>query len=267
MSNILSAKDYKITNWVSKFKDYNVSLENLAINNSWYEFFQNDNNKRLIKLVNNYLSDLLKKSNGKINIYPYPDLIFNALNLTPLYNVKVVIIGQDPYPKNEIIDGKAIPQAMGLSFSVPVGLSIPSSLMNIYKNLIKYNHISKIPQHGNLTFWAYQGCLMLNTSLTVEHGCPDSHSKYWTEFTDSLIKYISDKLDKIVFVLWGRPALQKIKLIDLKKHKTVISSHPSGLSCSKPLQNYKPFNDMDHFGEINKYLKENDKSTILFDII
>ena len=205
-------------------------------------------------------------TDGKIKIYPYPNLLFNAFILTPLSNVKVVILGQDPYHCNEIHHDKIIPQAMGLSFSVPKGMKIPSSLQNIYKNLLKYKHIEIKPNHGNLSFWAYQGCLMLNTSLTVQHSYPNSHSKYWLPFTDKIIKYISNKLNNIVFVLWGNPALNKLNLIDQNKHKIIISSHPSGLSYNKKLKNYDSFENTDHFGEINKYLKEKNKKQIIWQV-
>ena len=126
-----------------------------------------------------------------------------------------------------------------------------------------YGHIEEIPKHGNLESWAKQGVLLLNTSLTVQHGYPNSHTMKWEKFTDAVIKYISDNKDKVVFVLWGSPALQKLTLIDKdKKHKIIVSSHPSGLSCHKPLRQYPAFMNYDHFGEINDYLKENKKKTI-----
>jgi uracil-DNA glycosylase len=139
-------------------------------------------------------------------------------------------------------------------------------LNNIYNNLSKYGHFKKSPSHGNLTFWAYQGCLLLNTTLTVQHKCPNGHEKYWTPFTDALIKFISDKTENIVFVLWGSYSLKKLDLIDQKKHKVLISSHPSGMSFNKPLKTYKPFSESDHFGQINKYLTSVGKSSILWQI-
>lgn len=267
----LNSKNYNIKSWSQKFQNNKVSIEDLSINYSWKYFFENVNLQKKIqekiKDIDDYFSYCLEKTNGEINIFPYPDLIFNALNTTPFDKIKVVILGQDPYHGYETHNNKIIPQAMGLSFSVPKEIKIPSSLTNIYNNLIKFGHMKKYPPHGNLSFWAYQGCLLLNTSLSVQEGNPNSHSTYWNFITDELIKFISDNQENIVFVLWGSPALKKLNLIDQNKHKVIISSHPSGLSFSKPLQNYKPFCDVDHFGEINKYLTEKGKSSILWQII
>jgi len=159
-------------------------------------------------------------------------------------------------------------QAMGLSFSVPYNFAIPSSLQNIYKNLQKYGHIRKIPNHGNLSFWATQGCLLLNTSLTVYEGADNKncHQSIWTKFTDNIIKYISDTNDYVVFVLWGAHAMSKCKFIDLDKHDAIISSHPSGLSADKPLSNYSSFNTYDHFGQINKLLQKHNKKPIIWQL-
>ena len=166
-----------------------------------------------------------------------------------------------------MIDNKKIPEAMGLSFSVPKKVPIPSSLQNIYKNGVKYNRFYKYPNHGNLEFWAYQGVFMLNTALTVQEGCKLSHAKSWEKFSDLVIKYISEKCQNVVFVLWGSYALSKKELIDNLKHKFVISSHPSGLSCNKKLGQYSEFNNLDQFGSVNKYLKIFGKKEIIWQII
>ena len=128
--------------------------------------------------------------------------------------------------------------------------------VRIYKNLLKYGHIEKIPEHGCLDYWAYQGCLMLNTSLTVIDGEKNCHSNEWKWFTDKIIEEISNKLNNIVFVLWGGEAYKKIELIDLDKHHVIISSHPSGLSANKEFKSYPAFVNQDHFGIINSYLKD-----------
>ena len=129
----------------------------------------------------------------------------------------------------ELFDNKIIPNAMGLSFSVQYDNPIPSSLKNIYANLNKFGHFydNKIPNHGNLRSWATQGCLMLNTSLTVKQGKPNSQSFYWTNITDNIIEHLSNNKQNLVFVLWGAHALAKKKLIDETKHKIFVSSHPS----------------------------------------
>lgn len=152
---------------------------------------------------------------------------------------------------------------MGLSFSVPNGFKLPTSLVNIFKNMIKYNVINEMPKNGNLSKWAEQGCLMLNCSLTVQQGISNSHTKHWKWFTDFIIEYISDNLENVIFVLWGKNAIEKLSLINNNKnHKFIISSHPSGLSCNHKIGIFPAFNDVDHFNQINEFLCENNKDPI-----
>ncbi len=266
-SHNINTLNYNFKTWEEKFPDYNVDLLTLPINETYKEFYESTSFKENIEKINKYLSYCLNFTNGKVNIFPYPDLVFNALNATPLDKIKIVILGQDPYHDCIVKNDKIIPQAMGLSFSVPKGVPIPSSLKNIYNNLLKFKHISKIPKHGNLSFWAYQGCLMLNTILTVQKGCPNGHESKWAKLTDSLIQFISDHTTNVVFLLWGKNAYEKYKLIDNKKHKIIVSSHPSGLSCAKKFKSFECFNNEDHFGKANEYLKEHGKSEVLFEII
>lgn len=263
----LNKNNYKIKSWSEKYPTYDVNLGNLKIHSSWDEFTQTDKFKEIIVKLNKYFSYCLNFTKGKVNIFPYPDLIFNALNITPLDKIKVVILGQDPYFNSEIVDGIMVPQAMGLSFSVPKGITIPPSLINIYNNLLKFKHIDKMPKHGNLTFWAYQGCLLLNTSLTVQEKCPNGHEEKWKDLTDTLIKYISDNTNSVVFMLWGAPALKKLPIIDKNKHKISISSHPSPMSFQNKLREYDSFMNTDHFGQANKYLSSKEKATVLWQII
>ncbi len=263
---VINTKKYPYKTWKEKYPDYVVSLKDLPIHYSWDNFFKSEYKQSYFKKIEDNLSYGLKQTDGNIKIYPYPDLVFKAFEITPLDKVKVIVVGQDPYPNSAFYNQKLIPQAMGLSFSVPYGIPIPSSLNNIYKNLIKYDHIIDRPVHGNLELWSYQGCFMLNTSLTVQHGCKNSHTKYWTPLTDKLIKYISDNLENIIFVLWGAAALGKIKLINCKKHKVIKSSHPSGFSYNRPLRNYSSFINQDHFGIINKYLKKHNKQEIIWEV-
>lgn len=254
----LSINNYGYLPWNIYFKDSIVSLSkmNTALKGDWKEVFENViEHKNLLK-IEKYLSHALLITEGKVKIYPYPELIYNAFYLTPLDDIKVVFLGQDPYHQNEIHNGKLIPQAMGLSFSVPVGMKIPSSLKNIYNNLLKFKHIDESPVHGNLSKWANRGCLMLNTSLTVQHGHAGSHCKFWRDITDQIISYISMKKENIVFILWGKPALNKLDLIDSTKHKAIISSHPSGLSFTHKLGKYPSFAENDHFGQINDFLEK-----------
>ena len=231
-----------------------MSLSNLyskAI--SWQPFFESVKNKKYYKNLEAFIQDLIAK---KITFFPSKDLIFEAIYQVSLQDIRVVFIGQDPYFNFN--------QATGLAFSVPRNVKIPSSLYNIFQNLIKYKHIHKMPNHGCLELWSYQGCLMLNTALTVEISKPNSHSHMWREFSDDLITYISNNTNNLIFVLWGAPALSKSKLIDQNKHKLIVSSHPSGLSCHKNLNKYLAFNRQDHFGLINKYLKKYKKESIIW---
>jgi len=264
---MLSINNYDIKTWIEKYPDYKVKLESLYIHLSWEEFTTCPAFNDIIESLNEYLSYCLKKTDGKVKIYPYPDLVFNAFNVTPLNEIKVVILGQDPYIGAEEYNDKDIPQAMGLSFSVPNGITIPPSLKNIYNNLLKFGHIHKKPTHGNLTFWAAQGVFLLNSALTVQEGCSNSHAKQWAKLTDGLIKLISDKTENVVFLLWGNPSLSKKKLIDETKHKVIVSSHPSPLSYKNQLKTYESFEDTDHFGKANEYLKENNKDAISWQIV
>jgi uracil-DNA glycosylase len=195
------------------------------------------------------LGDFLRreKAAGK-EIYPPGPLIFNALNSTPLDQVKLVIIGQDPY------HGPG--QAHGLCFSVPPGVAVPPSLLNIYKELKRDLNID-IPQHGHLQTWAEQGVLLLNTSLTVERGNAGSHAgKGWQPFTDHVISRVSALRPRLVFLLWGAHAQSKQRLIDSSKHLVLRSAHPS------PLSAHRGFLGNSHFSHANKFLEQHGISPI-----
>ena len=159
---------------------------------------------------------------------------------------------------------------MGLSFSVPKKSHIPSSLQNIYKNLIKFGHIHTNPSHGDLSYWSYQGVLLINSALTVKKGNPNSCQGMWTEFTDELIKIISSKYPGIIFMLWGKHAhLKKTSGVikNQDSHKFITSSHPSGFSANSAFREFKSFMETDHFGIANQYLREQNKSLIDWQII
>lgn len=191
----------------------------------------------------------LKKAEDKINneiFYPPPELVFNAFNHFNFADLKVVILGQDPY----INEG----EAMGLAFSVPNGIKIPPSLVNIYKE-IKTDLGKESPKSGDLTRWVNQGILLLNSALTVKCGKSNSHQTYWIDYTDKLIKYISDHSKNIVFILWGNNAKSKKKYIDKTKHLILESGHPSPLS-------YQYFEGNHHFSKCNEYLKKIGKKEI-----
>lgn len=255
---------YPTWNEFAKGNNEILKLENISYDFSWKKLFKQlfDNNK--FNLTAKTLTNELKP---KLNMHPAPDLLFNAFILTPFYKTNVVFIGQDPYFDCENHNGTLVHQAMGLSFSVPYGIKIPSSLQNIFNNLLKFKHIKEKPKHGNLEFWAHQGCLMLNTALTVLNGSENKncHQHIWEWFTDEVIKYISKNRDHVVFVLWGSYAYSKLSLIDETKHEIIISSHPSGLSANNKFKQYPSFNEFDHFGTINKTLKKWNKREILWD--
>jgi uracil-DNA glycosylase len=169
--------------------------------------------------------------------------LFNALQLCPLSSLKVVIIGQDPY--------HGAGQANGLSFSVNDGIKVPPSLQNIFKELKTDIPGFEIPTSGNLEAWAKQGILMLNAVLTVQAGLPGSHKKYgWQNFTDAIIKLISDKKQHVVFLLWGNYAITKSELIDSNKHLVLTAAHPSPLARGA-------FFGSKHFSKTNNYLTAN----------
>lgn len=228
---------------------------NLIINKNWIKIFDEIDKDTYKKTENNY-NNLI---NSKENIFPVYKNIFNFTNYSIPDEIKVVLLGQDPY-HGIFIDSRTnsyFPQAMGLAFSVPLECKIPPSLDNIYYNMLKFGHIIKKPTHGNLEFFAYQGILLLNTSLSVEQSKPNSHQQLWLMFTDELLKIISSKYKNLIFVLWGSSAYDKLKIIKNKEsHKFIISSHPSPLSAYKSFKNYNSFMETDHFGLINNYIND-----------
>lgn len=179
------------------------------------------------------LREFLKKEYENETIYPHMDDIYNALHYTPFSKVKVVIIGQDPYHGPN--------QAHGLSFSVQKGVPLPPSLKNIFKELESDLHIP-MPDHGNLTNWAKQGVLLLNDVLTVRQGAAHSHRKQgWEHLTNKIIQSLNEKDTPVVYLLWGKAAQNKEKLIDTTKHKMIKSVHPSPLSAYRGFFGSKPF--------------------------
>jgi uracil-DNA glycosylase len=183
-----------------------------------------------------------EKALGK-TIFPPGSLLFNAFNTTPFDHLKVVLLGQDPY------HGKG--QAHGLSFSVPNGVRPPPSLVNIFKEL--HTDIgAPVPAHGNLTKWAKQGVLLLNSCLSVRENEPLSHSRIgWVPFTDDVISIISSKKKHVVFLLWGKFAQEKQALIDETKHLVLKAAHPSPFSANNG------FFGCRHFSKTNEYLMQN----------
>ena len=219
-------------------------MKKVNIEESWHNILEHEFEKPYFQSLRLKLRELYKTK----EIYPHPSMIFNAFNMTPFDKVKVVIIGQDPYHGPN--------QAHGLCFSVNEKNKIPPSLQNIFKELNDDLGVD-IPISGNLTKWAKQGILLLNNVLTVEKGLANSHKNIgWEEFTKSAISLISDHLSNIVFILWGRQAQEKESLINQSKHLILKAAHPS------PLSAYNGFYGCNHFSKTNKYLKENLKDKI-----
>jgi uracil-DNA glycosylase len=194
------------------------------------------------------LESYLEQEYQSESIFPPKNEIFKALEYTSFDNVKVVILGQDPY------HGEG--QAHGLAFSVKRPVKTPPSLKNIYKEIQnEFGH--PIPLHGQLDHWAKQGVLLLNNVLTVREKKPASHQKKgWEEVTNSIIELLANEKENLVFLLWGSPAQKKAKMVNDRKHLLLKSVHPS------PLSAYRGFFETDHFKQANEYLKENGKSEI-----
>ena len=213
--------------------------DNVNIDPSWKKELAAEFGQSYFSEIKQFI--LAEKNKGK-RVYPPGSQIFNAFNLTPFENVKVVILGQDPY------HGPG--QAHGLSFSVPQGIPQPPSLVNIFKELKSDLGIDP-PNHGNLESWAKQGVLLLNAVLTVNDGEAASHKNAgWEKYTDAVIKTISERKEHVVFILWGRFAQNKETLIDSTKHFIIKSAHPSPLSAYAGFFGSKPFS------KANAYLRE-----------
>lgn len=213
--------------------------------NTWQDTLGAEKNKDYFKSILKFLAE--EKQKGKI-IYPESKDLFSAFKETPYEKLKVILIGQDPYHRSG--------QAHGLSFSVKPGITPPPSLKNIFQEL---NNDLKIPfpTHGCLKKWAAQGVLLLNTSLSVEAGQPQSHAKIgWKIFTDQVIKKLNNYPKPLVFLLWGMHAQSKRPLIDANKHLILASSHPS------PLSAYQGFLGCKHFSKTNNFLKIKNREPI-----
>ena len=210
-----------------------------AINNDWLDALKGEFKKPYYKK----LFETVNEEYRTRQIFPPADDIFNAFHLTPLLNVKAVILGQDPYHN--------VGQAHGLCFSVKKGVDIPPSLVNIYKEL--HDDLGcTIPNHGCLTKWAEQGVLMLNTVLTVRAHQANSHKDIgWEEFTDAAIMALNSQDRPIVFILWGAPAQRKARMLTNPKHLILKAPHPS------PLSAYRGFFGCRHFSRANAFLEEN----------
>lgn len=214
-----------------------MSLKSFISESSWLEILADEFQAPYFL----ELEKSLEKASKVSTVYPPHNQIFNALNETPFNNVKVVILGQDPY------HGKG--QAHGLSFSVNPGVKLPPSLVNIFK---EYNSDLgfPIPKEGSLINWAREGVMLLNNQLSVVEGSPMSHKDIgWDQFTNVIIEKLNQKKENLVFILWGAPAQKKAKSVDHNKHFVIQSVHPS------PLSSYRGFFGSKPFSQTNDYLK------------
>lgn len=213
---------------------------------NWQTLFAQETAKEYFQYIESYVDN--ERAQGKV-IFPPASDVFNAFDATPFEQVKVVILGQDPYHGPE--------QAHGLSFSVLPGVKTPPSLANMYKELATDIQGFTVPNHGYLQPWAEQGVLLLNTVLTVEQGKAHSHAKVgWETFTDSVIDTLNAQGEGIIFLLWGAHAQKKGKKIDTQRHHVLTSAHPS------PLSAYRGFFGCQHFSQTNTLLSQMNKSAI-----
>lgn len=225
------------------------SQHKIQLEASWLAELKSEFDQDYMQRLREFLQQ--EKATRK-QIYPSSELIFNALNTTPLSQVKVVILGQDPYHGSG--------QAHGLCFSVLPGVATPPSLVNIYKEL-ESDLAIKPARHGCLTHWAEQGVLLLNSVLTVENAQAASHQgKGWERFTDKVISILNEKKSGLVFLLWGSYAQKKGRFIDRNKHLVLQSPHPS------PLSAYRGFLGNKHFSQTNVYLEKQGQQSIAWKI-
>lgn len=215
-----------------------------SITKNWYELLKDDFASEEFKNLQKFLNE----EYANYHVYPLINNVFNALNLTKYEDVKVVIIGQDPYHQPK--------QAHGLCFSVEEGVKLPPSLQNIYKEIQNEMGEPSIT-HGNLTAWAKQGVLLLNSVLTVRESCPNSHKNHgWEKITSRIIELLNRREDPVIFLLWGANAQEIGKCIDKSRHFVLSCSHPS------PLSAYNGFFGCGHFVKVNEILKKLNKSEI-----
>lgn len=216
----------------------------VKIEESWKAHLQEEFGKPYFERLTEYV----RQEYADKTVYPPAKLIFNAFNRCPFQDVKVVIVGQDPYHEPG--------QAHGLCFSVPEEMSLPPSLQNIYKEITQ-DMGKKTPRSGNLERWAEQGVLLLNATLTVQAHCAGSHQgKGWEEFTDAAIRHLASEREHLVFILWGAYAQRKGESIDANRHLVLKSPHPS------PLSAHRGFFGNKHFSRANDYLKAHGKQPV-----
>lgn len=246
-------------NWNKKLQKHDGSLASLLmkkIHPEWRPFINKEAKNDYFKLMYRQLKH--EVVNGKYNMFPEPENCFRVF-IRPLSQIKVVILGQDPYYRESLVKDTnnkdntiKVCQACGLSFSVTPPVCPPASLKNIYKELDRDPNVdfTKPGNNGDLSYWADQGVFLLNTALTVREGKPTSHMRIWRTFTDRVIEYLSEQGLK-VFILWGRQAQAKANLLNNDKNKIIMTSHPSPLSAKRG------FLGSNCFSECNEWLRNN----------
>lgn len=236
-------KDVQSTKSAAEKKEI---LDKVKLPEDWKRALEDELTSENMDELRAFLTEAYQSSDS---IYPPAPLMFNALNLTPLSNVKVVILGQDPYHRPG--------QAMGLSFSVPKTIPKPPSLNNVLKEMAD-DIGTRYSAHGDLTHWAEQGVLLLNSSLTVREGEPNSHQNAgWEPFTDKIIDVVNEQTEHTVFILWGSKAQKKGKYIDTDKHLILTAVHPSPLAANRG-----GFFGTKPFSKANDYLRQHGQTPI-----
>lgn len=234
---------------------YNLKeLVEKNIQTDWKEIILDiiEDNSEIVKEIEDKLNEDIQELKDKFGIFPPQPLIFNAFNQFNFQDTKAVIIGQDPYHRRG--------QAMGLSFSVPKDVKTPPSLVNIYKELESDINGFQKPEHGDLTKWAQEGVLMLNSALTVLEANPNSHQSEWIDFTDLIIEYLDQNINHpIVFLLWGKESQKKTKLLKSDNSISLASAHPSPLSAKRWFGNKS-------FSKANQILKKNNIEEINWEL-
>lgn len=280
--HFVDPKTYNFRSWKECYPKRKIQLKSMIRNPEWMEFMNRTSKEPYYANMERLLSEYILAADVKMRTLPPPELTFNSINCVNPRDIRLVVLGQDPYANTILAGRQLIAQAMGLSFSVPLGSPIQPSLKNIYLNLYKYGHLREYPKTGCLASWCMQGCLMINSSFTVYEGKFNSHKNIWMDFSADLIKYINDTCESVVFLAFGSDAHQKCLNVDPYRHHIITSSHPSPRSFNTsmngkaygPVKNgvrkdvsYKPFELVDFGGQANEYLISKGKQPIIWDTV
>lgn len=237
----------------------NIRDESSLIN-GWSKVFES--NRELLSVI----SGKVVQERANHSVYPIEGEVFTAFRRISMSDVDAVVVGQDPYFNQKEAFGKLMPQAMGLSFSVPNGVGVPPSLKNIYKELARTQDDFVIPEHGDLTEWSSR-VLMLNAVMTVRDGEPNSHKKLgWGKFTDSVIEELVKREKPMVFLAWGKNAHQICQKAEGTHHLVIRTSHPSPLGATKSGSDFEAFLGSNCFNKCNQFLVSNGIEPIIWKI-